>query len=59
MEAMTLVVRMLQSIGSTRGEEICWERANIRLTTCLRLDKLIFSQVKSKREYFFQKSTAT
>jgi hypothetical protein len=33
MEAMTLVVRMLPSIGSTRGEEICWERANTRLTT--------------------------
>jgi hypothetical protein len=29
-----LVASILPSIGSTRGEEICWERANIRLTTC-------------------------
>ena len=50
MAAMTLVVRMLPSIGSKRGEEICWERANIRLTTWLQL-ALIFSQVKSKRGY--------
>ena len=55
MEAMTLVVRMLASIGTTRGEEICWARANILLTTCLRLNKVIFSQVKSKREVFFEK----
>jgi hypothetical protein len=31
MEAMMLVVSTLPSIGSTRGEETCWERANIRV----------------------------
>jgi hypothetical protein len=38
MEAMTLVVRILPSIGSKRGEEISWERTNIRLTTWLQRD---------------------
>ena len=36
MEAMMLVVSMLPSIGSTSGEETCWERANIRVVVLSR-----------------------